>query len=547
MKLKRELLVLVFGILLVIFSAWIVSADGCSIVQRSACTNTNEIILGLSDLTNAHAQTWDDPNPYQYTVCCDFTSANPHTCSGTNKVVGLSAQTNAHAQEPARTTYPIDICFADLECVASSNSCDISNGYIELFSLSSPDNAHVGAFADYPTKICCKQTFVPPTETLSWVDANDANTQVTTVQAPTEVNMKFEIDLSVGEVINYRIYERDFLIDDLIKTGSYTVLQTDVDRGFALVTWTTLWENDNPLVIPSNDPEYVFTTNNFDGSATLESGELIVTEAPEIPGPVITCDTSGAFPQWFADGIFESDASINCERPDYIGSCCLNGYDCVADECVLSVPDTLCSKYGDPTTCNSVDETSPEYSVALETVSFFREDERNCESDWFIAREDDPSYEGILIKLVNCRCEWEVAEEKCEGVYGYETDIDDTPTGISPNVGECTFDKRSDDNCADGFLKYDWTARWDWHVSNSYTASDIPVGQEDDFICNTDGSVCHYDPNQESQSCINGSRTIPCKGALELGFFSWFNFLVSSIILIIIYTSLIVKRRLLLR
>ena len=119
MKLKRELLVLVFGILLVIFSAWIVSADGCSIVQRSACTNTNEIILGLSDLTNAHAQTWDDPNPYQYTVCCDFTSANPHTCSGTNKVVGLSAQTNAHAQEPARTTYPIDICFADLECVAS--------------------------------------------------------------------------------------------------------------------------------------------------------------------------------------------------------------------------------------------------------------------------------------------------------------------------------------------------------------------------------------------------------------------------------------------
>ena len=142
---KIKIFGLVFGIL---FLIGLVSAQICTVQDSCAPENT---ILKISSSTNAHGELWNQDN-YGYYLCCDFEGT--HACDGTNKILGLSAITNAHAEVPSQNNYATDVCFGNLSCTNAIDSCPI-NFPIEILSLSSLTNAHLGIFSFYDTKICC--------------------------------------------------------------------------------------------------------------------------------------------------------------------------------------------------------------------------------------------------------------------------------------------------------------------------------------------------------------------------------------------------------
>ena len=144
----KKLGVFVGVLFLMILFLGFVSAASCSI--QSSCNIANTV-MKLSDTLNVHGSLYNQGSYTQY-LCCDFTGT--HTCDGTNKILGLSVDTNAHAEIPSLTNYGTNVCFGDLECNSGSGSCP--SGYnIPMLSLSPNTNAHLGSFDTYSTKICC--------------------------------------------------------------------------------------------------------------------------------------------------------------------------------------------------------------------------------------------------------------------------------------------------------------------------------------------------------------------------------------------------------
>jgi len=159
-------------------------------IVSSACTGgVNQLIMRISSTTNAHGEIYSG-TAYTQEICYDdifvtpydiINDPTPHTCEtgNTNKILGLSANTNAHAQEPSLDTYDTDICYGNLGCnVVTSGDCDIANGYKCVITLSSSTNAHLAKCgivgSSYDNKICCKPGAVtPPPENCGNDELND--------------------------------------------------------------------------------------------------------------------------------------------------------------------------------------------------------------------------------------------------------------------------------------------------------------------------------------------------------------------------------------
>jgi hypothetical protein len=164
----KKLLISIFFLFFTIFLLTNISAEGtCAILQRNNCVEANGqyIVMGLSDSTNAHGQLNEQAPEYGWVLCCDFGEGDI-TCNDpinpTNKIIGLSSPTNAHAEEPALNNYANDVCYEDLECIQSSVDCGTGTAEtypLSLLSLSSTTNAHIGVYegtGSYNVKICCK-------------------------------------------------------------------------------------------------------------------------------------------------------------------------------------------------------------------------------------------------------------------------------------------------------------------------------------------------------------------------------------------------------
>ncbi|MBS3100067.1 hypothetical protein J4463_02525 [Candidatus Pacearchaeota archaeon] len=140
-----------------------------SLVSAVACTQSDQIILSLSEVTNAHGalsySTW-----YAESICFDtlfggkYTGASPKTCAANdhNLVLTLSnLGANAHAKQYTPLEYiPTPVCYGDLICrnVIAPANCAATEKLI--VSLSSATNAHLASYgasaeSTYPVKICC--------------------------------------------------------------------------------------------------------------------------------------------------------------------------------------------------------------------------------------------------------------------------------------------------------------------------------------------------------------------------------------------------------
>jgi cysteine-rich repeat protein len=152
----------ILGILVIFaFSLMLVSAanEQCLIVQRAQCSGSgNYTVLGLSAQTNAHAELYNQ-NHYSYVLCCNFGNGiQSDECNGGAGIVKLSSATNAHAETYTQSTYSNPVCYKGtggftFSCSPRTGSC--LAGTYSILSLSAAIDAHVGLPGQYPVQICC--------------------------------------------------------------------------------------------------------------------------------------------------------------------------------------------------------------------------------------------------------------------------------------------------------------------------------------------------------------------------------------------------------
>ncbi len=145
-----------------------------SFVSAEICSTDDDIILRLSTSTNAHGEVWNGARSYTTEICYSsifgsvYSGTNPHTCTNSNKILGLNFATNAHAQIPENTNYGTNVCYGNLACQSVAGNVACPTGKTEVVSLSGSTNAHLenaganiysGANA---RKICCSSTNTLP-------------------------------------------------------------------------------------------------------------------------------------------------------------------------------------------------------------------------------------------------------------------------------------------------------------------------------------------------------------------------------------------------
>ena len=185
--------------------------EGACGVSAASCPDS-QVIMKLSDATNAHGALWDDAN-YPVKICYDkifgseYAGANPHTCTGTNKVVGLSNITNAHAEVPSRTSYSTNVCYGDLSCEMKKDPTPCSAGYNLTLRLYNENNSHISNVSDtnYPIKICCKPGITSIVEGAYW--SNMINVKINSADLKDTVKLNIAGSGLSGNV-NYTIYKQ---------------------------------------------------------------------------------------------------------------------------------------------------------------------------------------------------------------------------------------------------------------------------------------------------------------------------------------------------
>ena len=108
-----KIFLLIVGFLL-IHSFGSVSADFICVVTSSGNCNTangDTIVMRLSDTTNAHGQLNGQTPTYPQVLCCQGFAGQTTTCNTGNKIIGLSADNNAHAEIPSEIAYTSKACY----------------------------------------------------------------------------------------------------------------------------------------------------------------------------------------------------------------------------------------------------------------------------------------------------------------------------------------------------------------------------------------------------------------------------------------------------
>ncbi|MDD5699825.1 MAG: hypothetical protein PHH00_01370 [Candidatus Nanoarchaeia archaeon] len=264
---KGVILLLALSLFAVFLSVNFISAITCSV--KASCDAGETRVMGLSAATNAHGQLASQSG-YAQSLCC---TGNQNTTCGagnSNKIIGLSSSTNAHADIPTGT-YTNPVCYGYLEC---DTTCDI-NYPIEILSLSSTTNAHIGAFADYTTKICCKDN----SPFLNSCDLTDATWQQATVSAGLSIRMSVNgndcVNQGVAEGIDFSIYK---------KAGN--VFITAISGNYDYAEWTAV--QGGPYYF---DATAIGSGDSFSSLNGIGFDELTVTaEDPDLCKAVDICE-----------------------------------------------------------------------------------------------------------------------------------------------------------------------------------------------------------------------------------------------------------------
>ncbi len=287
---KKECIAkLFFTLVIFIFLLSLISAvpEGtCAIVLKDQCTNdlTNGyIVMGLSAPTDAHgALPSSIPSNYNYVLCCGGKGSK--ICDGSNKIIGLSSSTNAHAEEPASTIYPSldNVCYGDLSCVGGTDSCGTGvnlNYPISILSLSDVTNSHIFPSNFQSIKICCKGTL---TYTCSLRSAYWGTSEAVK-GAEEQIKVTGSGSECAGEEISLTVKKRGLLgIDTTVVDSLIPTHITFDSTGTASGTWDT----SNTAI---GDKYYFIATLTSDTSKTKQSNNDLTILDPAYCAEISNC------------------------------------------------------------------------------------------------------------------------------------------------------------------------------------------------------------------------------------------------------------------
>ena len=539
---KKVSVLLVIPILIAFFSIGFISGVGesCSIVARGSCADN--IVMGVSGLTNAHGEKATD-GTYPSVLCCDFGTGKIDCVDedlnglSENKIIGLSSVTNAHAEIPSFNNYDVDVCYEDLVCTnldtsveGNCNDATLGTYPIDILSLSASTNAHIGNIADYPIiSICCKSEafYEYPCELTSAYWSLDGTTAIVTgdtANTGQEVYLIVEGTNCGGEEISFIVTE-----GGASSKGDASVQPVEVTFGAinALGNWTAEWVDDGLF---GGDPEYYFVaTVVSDPSEKIESPDPPLLEVEE---------------QSIEESCLEQGIS-SCG--DY------NENDCNIDACRVASSDQLCDSSTSSCGCgwDAVEGCNLVLEYAGECGDDFIGAGEQCENDADITLDCmDFGFTGGDLSCNNCMIDTDGCDggtegscgdgtvnigEQCEsGTVGFScTDFDDfegdglicvdcmidtSGCGGGEIGGACQYSQTRTNECdADpvGLFSYSWTGIWD--------------------------GIANGDAWEE---CLaGGGGTFECPAQVQLPFFNFYNVIITLILIGLIYISLIFIRK----
>ena len=138
------------------------STTGAAITDQSGTQScpTEKILFRVSGQGNTHAALWNQAS-YTHAVCWDGVgaTASQRACNttGGNVVLRLSDTTNAHVENKELTTYQQRVCFGNIQCTTlPQGQCStLGPTWRCAASLSAETNAHVADCGIYPFDLCC--------------------------------------------------------------------------------------------------------------------------------------------------------------------------------------------------------------------------------------------------------------------------------------------------------------------------------------------------------------------------------------------------------
>ncbi|MBD3260061.1 hypothetical protein GF371_05565, partial [Candidatus Woesearchaeota archaeon] len=142
------------------------------IVRQTSCEADEVEVMGMSNQTNAHAELVN-MSTYDWQVCCkDISGYRNLTNSSGNNLVNLSNYTNAHVEIPGTTDYAYGIYLGminqtgverwGIDCDYRNVSANCPSNETCVFTISDTTNAHASdcSVDPYNTTICCAFDFI---------------------------------------------------------------------------------------------------------------------------------------------------------------------------------------------------------------------------------------------------------------------------------------------------------------------------------------------------------------------------------------------------
>lgn len=511
---KREVSkVFLMLFLLVILSSGIlaVSVGTCDIVERSACDNPateGYVLMGVSDLTNAHAELASEGN-YDYVLCCNSGAGDTTCASGSsNKILGLSSSTNAHVEEPSQSNYEIDICYEDFDCIASLFDCgeegtDVENYPLGLLSLTSETNAHVGKIDDYDVKICCGGEVAESGDCI--LESAEWNLQEAVEGQKVYLQIIGNDDCD-GSSISFEVREMDLVG---YTNASVNPVSVSFNGDTATGVWYSEWVDDGAL---GGDPEYAFyaalSSNPGINIASSDPKLSVTQQDAEYCGAITTCTDYSGETECISDSCERASESslpeVDCNEEGIYCGC---AWDSETESCDFAYTEILQDDCGTPTTgCNFGCTLC--YDLELE--------DNYCNLGATCPSGEEPQSNNDSICDIGEGCSSEDCgdgdRDSCESPFyclsGKCSSIEDVPLSL----GTCNIEQTIESDCDEdpiGYKKIRITGTW--------------TGDE----C---GAAC-----EKCQSMAEEEIVIPCPAQIQLPFFGPYSIVLIIVVIIFIY------------
>lgn len=570
---------ILFGLIfLAVFFIGTVSAYYCT-VEPNALDCSNNVVNGTVIMhmyaDNSHSELATQ-SYYSSVLCCDFGTGDT-TCTGNNKIVGLSSATNAHAEapnlvSPVYNTY--NVCYNGAyntlsNCRLSEKNC-VANNETAVVYLSSGlslnySNAHTQSpsIASYTTKICCTVTQQPTACTLTsatwqYENATEGTHVGITINGQNCANTQVSIAVSNGTACT--------AINGCTNPNNVVF----VNDNTVSATW---------VAGPASSSRYYLNASvvsNPSISVRSSTPDILVTALP-VPPPGY-CDNIT-----FCSDYNETYCNINACDDDIAQNSVPPDVDCNAPgtNCGCywnaSAPEPKCNARWDVTsptcgdgiieageTCDGSNFGTMDSSTGCTLFDSFTGGTLSC----------NPPGSANECQINTSLCTGGVpgtcgdgvvnAGETCDGSdWGQIKGCGDFDSFLANNgqltcgsncifntsqcvnsannVGTCYYTSDTTDTCQDdNRLDVNFTATWTWSPGNTYSSNPDPSSSD---YYNTSDGQWHYDPQRLSLNCVNTQTSLICPAQIPLPFFNIYNLIAAILVIAVVYFAIESKRK----